>query len=870
VGTAGEPLYGIAPFAAGSISQAISTPGNMHTATIDVNGEIQYTALLWPYNYDPNHTTPDPFFRPQFANSIVYGGFGTAAIHAGAGESAILGGEAPIESYTNQYDLNGNQLNTAPLRSDWYHPYNPGNPLGYNPATTKFALYDPADPQRKILLDATGKLDKTMTGKPWILDFNSNEGFLNTYWTAGTTGFDPVRIQGNNTIFGDVGNKWLMGGNGRNRVWGGWGNTILDIRGTLDFNGGLNDGPVPQPAWESLAFGGAGRDVLLASSGGDRLIDWTGNFNTFVVPFDPFGMATVSRNISPGTQAFLLQLSKSDGADQTLGIRFGGTAARQGEPFGELGEVIQTDAAWGQQHGGPRDHIFHTHAHRDVLRTAGTKAIESPGTTVFIDPPYTGAPINTTTTTTTTTSTTATTTTTVVAPALDPAAYPLLVNLQMPGWVGLANRYAYTIPVSGLPGSLASVTLSDGTLTVTGTATLDVNGNASVTLDLSGLADGPLTTSVALTDTMGVSTDPVTGALHKKTVAPRAPSITLLDDTGVSASDWITNVAAPRIAITAEAGTVATIWLNSVVYTGQTLADGKYTVLASVMDAAGNVSPFGTVSVPLVIDTTPPTGSFLIAGSKLINGVLTTNIRNLALQLQFADAGSGLALDEVSIDGGATYTTLESYSGYTAATLAADGTYWITLRVTDVAGNRYVVKQSLLLDTSGATITDTLTAPTNNGAYDVGQNVTFTYSTSDAVAVTSISAVLDSTTGLASGAVFSTDTLTAGTHSIVVTATDALGNKTTTTITIQVHATAGGLVNALNDGVKNGQVTCNINNMVTKLQAAQAAYARGDKATAKGLLYTFLNQLSSQTGKGVTSAYASMLVNWTNDLIARS
>ena len=32
--------------------------------------------------------------------------------------------------------------------------------------------------------------------------------------------------------------------------------------------------PVPYPSYEDRAFGGAGRDVLIGNTGGDRLIDW--------------------------------------------------------------------------------------------------------------------------------------------------------------------------------------------------------------------------------------------------------------------------------------------------------------------------------------------------------------------------------------------------------------------------------------------------------------------------------------------------------------------------------------------------------------------------------------------------------------------
>ncbi|HEY8642519.1 MAG TPA: hypothetical protein VIO84_07100, partial [Candidatus Dormibacteraeota bacterium] len=156
-----------------------------------------------------------------------------------------------------------------------------------------------------------------------------------------------------------------------------------------------------------------------------------------------------------------------------------------------------------------------------------------------------------------------------------------------------------------------------------------------------------------------------------------------------------------------------------------------------------------------------------------------------------------------------------------------------------------------------------------NGVYDVGQSLTFTYSCAD-VDGCQATASLDSTWALVSGASINLDTLVAGTHKIVVTAVDSLGNQTSTTVTFQVHATAGGLIKAMSDGVASGQITCNTNAMVTKLQAAQAAYARGDNVTAKGLLYTYLNQVSSQAGKGINGSLASLLTSWTQDLISRT
>jgi hypothetical protein len=81
--------------------------------------------------------------------------------------------------------------------------------------------------------------------------------------------------------------------------------------------------------------------VLIANSPYDRLIDWTGEYNNYYVPFNPYGLGTVTRLSSPGLIDFLLQMAASDGADVTAGIAYGGDPARYGEPYGELGLVIK-------------------------------------------------------------------------------------------------------------------------------------------------------------------------------------------------------------------------------------------------------------------------------------------------------------------------------------------------------------------------------------------------------------------------------------------------------------------------------------------------------------------------------------------------
>ncbi|NIV45481.1 MAG: hypothetical protein GWN46_00895, partial [Gammaproteobacteria bacterium] len=80
----------------------------------------------------------------------------------------------------------------------------------------------------------------------------------------------------------------------------------------------------------------------------DRLIDWAGEFNSYIVPFAPFGSFTISRAPQPQLAEFLYALGAGDGVDGTRGLD-AGNQDRNGEPDGELGVVLQQDFAWRDQ-----------------------------------------------------------------------------------------------------------------------------------------------------------------------------------------------------------------------------------------------------------------------------------------------------------------------------------------------------------------------------------------------------------------------------------------------------------------------------------------------------------------------------------------
>jgi hypothetical protein len=391
----------------------------------------------------------------------------------------------------------------------------------------------------------------------------------------------------------------------------------------------------------------------------------------------------------------------------------------------------------------------------------------------------------------------------------------------------------------------------------------DSTGSASTVIDFTIFADGPITTTVMLMDVNGNTSNFGSATTTKITVVPAAPTSVGLDsrdDSGISNSDFITNVRSPRFVVSGP-GT-PTFYLNGSLYAGQALADGLYTISATLTDPAGNVSPAAASPKQLRIDTSAPTGTISLTGT-LINGQLATKNPVIAITLAVTDSDTGVSQIALSTDGAKTYGAPFAYSSKATVTLGPDGLYTIAVRVTDVAGNAAVAMLPMRLDTTPPVITASLPAPTNGTFYDVGNKITLTYSATDVDNATT-TVVLDGKTAIVGG-VIDIDTLTAGTHTIVVTATDGLGNTTTKTITFTIHATIQGLINAVNDGAARGLITATErSNLVWYLQKALGSSAK------RNFIASFNYEVNLQSGKAINAAEAALLLSWGNDLYART
>jgi len=379
-----------------SLNAEISTPGNIQQAIINVEGELKKSVDLLAF--DASLATG--------VNDIIYGGLNNDFIHAGGGDDAVSGGEALPAYYSGEgfgFETINSLLqlqqqaptNPGDANADepfWFDfaPYNPGDILRYEGNTDpndphgktkqEFALYDEFNPRRKVMLDETGNAVATEAEAVYdfLLNFNEDEG-PDGYAFLGDD--EALPTDGDDRIFGDLGNDWIVGGTGRDHMYGGRGDDLLNMDDNHDSGSGGKVGPHdPQgdaldntlsdeyQAYSDIAYGGAGRDIMILNTGADRAIDWVGEYNSYIVPFSPFGAFQISRALAPQVPEFLQNLSVSDGVDTTVpdGARYveqknldvrvdEPDPLRNGEPYGELGMVRQPDYDWQDQTGAPND-----------------------------------------------------------------------------------------------------------------------------------------------------------------------------------------------------------------------------------------------------------------------------------------------------------------------------------------------------------------------------------------------------------------------------------------------------------------------------------------------------------------------------------
>ncbi|WP_317205107.1 beta strand repeat-containing protein, partial [Janthinobacterium sp.] len=346
---------------------------------------------------------------------------------------------------------------------------------------------------------------------------------------------------------------------------------------------------------------------------------------------------------------------------------------------------------------------------------------------------------------------------------------------------------------------------SNGTVNVTGleaaaTWQYSTNGGtnwtagAGTSVALTG--DGAKTVIIRQTDVAGnVSGNSTSLAFTLDTTAP-VPTIALVTDSGLSASDGITNAA--TLKGTAEANSTVTIKDGATVlgtavasgtgawiFTPTGLANGAHSFSVSQTDVAGNV---GTASLAVTLDTTAAAPTLALAAD---TGSSTTDkiTNNGTVNVVGLEVG---ATWQYSTNAGTTWTAGTG----TSIILTGDGAKALIVRQTDAAGNVSANSGSLAftLDSTAPLPTIALVTDSGTSATDKISNSAALKGTAEANSVVTIkdgTTTLGTATASAAGAwTFTPTGLVDGTHTFNISQTDVAGNIGTASLVMTLETKA--------------------------------------------------------------------------------
>ncbi len=165
----------------------------------------------------------------------------------------------------------------------------------------------------------------------------------------------------------------------------------------------------------------------------------------------------------------------------------------------------------------------------------------------------------------------------------------------------------------------------------------------------------------------------------------------------------------------------------------------------------------------------------------------------------------------------------------------------------------------LIDDTQGPTITINSPAAAE---YGHDQTVTIDFDVSDDLSgVYAVQATLDGRP-VTDGEVVNLLTMSLGPHTLAVQAEDTARNLTQASVTFRLVATSSSLRATIALLLASGQVDNQgvTRDLLSKVNAAEAAAARGDSKAAMNILDAFVNQVKAQAGKHISKPAASLLI----------
>ncbi|KZQ42096.1 type 1 secretion target domain-containng protein [Enterobacter cloacae subsp. dissolvens] len=356
------------------------------------------------------------------------------------------------------------------------------------------------------------------------------------------------------------------------------------------------------------------------------------------------------------------------------------------------------------------------------------------------------------------------------------------------------------------------------------TATVDASGNWTATVpsaDLGSLKDGDASVQVSVTNVNGNSAS----AGREYSVDATAPTVSIeivSDNNIINAAEAQQDLVINGVT-NAEAGQSVTVTLNGVDYTTtvqtngswivtvpsadlSSIVDGNYTISAAVSDKAGNPA---SADRDVLVDTTVP--------QLTINTVSDDDVINSAEHAQaliVTGSVTGAAAGDVvtvTLNGKSYTATLDASGNWSVGVPAADvtalaaGDYTITAALTDKAGNSNSATHGVEVNLTAPVLTiDTVSGDDVINSTEKTQELTITGTatglTAGAVVTVMLngkaySAMVDSngkwTTTVPADQV---GALGEALYTVTASATDSVGNSTSTSHTVNVESVLPGVI----------------------------------------------------------------------------
>ncbi|MCE1443763.1 Ig-like domain-containing protein [Enterobacter hormaechei] len=356
------------------------------------------------------------------------------------------------------------------------------------------------------------------------------------------------------------------------------------------------------------------------------------------------------------------------------------------------------------------------------------------------------------------------------------------------------------------------------------TATVDASGNWTATVpsaDLGGLKDGDASVQVSVTNVNGSSAS----AGREYSVDATAPTVSIeivSDNNIINAAEAQQDLVINGVS-NAEAGQTVTVTLNGVDYTTTVQAngswsvtvpsadigaitDGDYTITAAVADKAGNPA---SADRDVLVDTTVPQLTInTVSDDDVINSAEHAQALIVTGSVTGAAAGDVVTVTINNKDYTATLDTSGRWSvGVPAADVSAlaAGDYTITAALTDKAGNSNSTTHEVEVNLTAPVLTiDTVSGDDVINSSEKTQDLTITGTASGLAAGAVVTVMLN---GKAYSATVDTNgqwtttvpasevgQLGEALYTVSASATDSVGNSSSTSHTVNVESVLPGVI----------------------------------------------------------------------------